>query len=513
MKILNVDQIREADKFTIENEPVSSLLLMERAGGALVNRLVELIDHESTVYVLCGAGNNGGDGFVIARLLGEKGFEIVVLINSKENNRTNDNITNLTHVKQNKNIRVEEMFFFDFSMINSNKCPVIVDALFGSGLARPLSGEYATFINKVNQIDALKLSIDLPSGLFVDWLNDKDDIVFHSNHTFSIEFPKLSFFFLENYKYIGNWDIVPISLHPDFVQNVPVNHFYTTIEQIKRIIKPRSNISHKGDFGKALLVIGSYGMMGAAVLSAKSCMRSGVGLLKVHVPQCGYTSMQVSVPEAMVDLDDHPHYFTSLSPEIMDYADVIGVGCGIGKNEQTSIGLKNIIQSFRKPFVMDADAINILADNKTWLSFLPPYSILTPHLKEFERLTGYSSNSFERLQKLKDFSVKYQVVVVLKGPNSAIATPEGDLFFNSSGNSGLATAGSGDVLTGIIVGLVAQGYSSINAAILGVYLHGLSADIAITKIQSMESLIASDIIDNLGSAFQKIQLNTAISIQ
>ena len=506
MKIFNVDQIREADKFTIENEPVSSLLLMERAGMALSERFIQLVDFQSTLFIVCGPGNNGGDGLVMARLLSHIGFDVTVLIGLDSNKSTPENLHNLNLVNQMTAITVVDFNAFDFSEIQKCNSPVVIDAMFGSGLDRPVSGIFADLILKINQVNALKIAIDIPSGLFADCLNDPKDIVFCANHTLTIEFPKLSFLFVENSLLIGSWDVVSINLHPDFVNKTDTSHFFTTEVQIRQILKPRSRVSHKGDFGRALLIAGSYGMMGASVFAAKSCLRSGVGLLKVHVPKCGYQILQTSIPEAMVDVDDNEVCFSAIDHNLIGEADALAIGCGLGKSEETASALKQIIQSYRKPMVIDADALNILSENKTWLSFLPTNSILTPHIKEFERLVGKSSNSYERLIKLKEFSAKYNVVVVLKGANSAIATPAGEVYFNATGNSGMSTAGCGDVLTGIILGLLAQGYSSVNASILGVYIHGLSADIAISKHQSMESLIASDIIDYLGAAFHSLHL-------
>ncbi len=502
MKIFNVDQIREADKFTIENEPVSSLMLMERAGVALTQRFIQLVDVESSLFIVCGPGNNGGDGLVMARLLANEGFHITVLIGLENEKSSPENLHNLNLVNQISEISVIDFSTFDVSEIKKSNFPVVIDAMFGSGLDRPISGFFADLILKINQVDVLKIAIDIPSGLFADRLNDPKNVVFCATHTLTIEFPKLSFLFVENSLLLGSWDVVSINLHPDFVNKTYTPHFFTTEFHIRQILKPRSRVSHKGDFGRALLIAGSYGMMGASVFAAKSCLRSGVGLLKVHIPKCGYQILQTSIPEAMAITDESEFCFSAIHLDSMGEADALAIGCGLGKREETASALKQVIQSYRKPMVIDADALNIISENKTWLSFLPTNSILTPHVKEFERLVGKSSNSFERLTKLKEFAIKYRVVVVLKGANTAIATPEGEVFFNSTGNSGMSTAGCGDVLTGIILGLLSQGYSSVNASILGVYIHGLAADIAISKHQSMESLIASDIIDHLGAAFQ-----------
>jgi ADP-dependent NAD(P)H-hydrate dehydratase / NAD(P)H-hydrate epimerase len=506
MKILSVPQIREADKFTIENEPISSLQLMERAATAIFESMIKEVHPDSEFHLLCGPGNNGGDGLVLARLLHQRSFPVTVWLIYDSIQPSEDNQSNLLALQKCKNVAIHSVN--DASDIQINPASghvILVDALFGSGLNRKLTGLWSTVLDLVNQVKAEKIAIDIPSGLFADQLNEPDDAIFIADKTYTLEFPKFSFFMRENAPYVGRWKLIPIGLHPRFVSGVVTKNYFSTFAMVSELIKFRPLFSHKGSYGHALLVAGSYGMMGAAILASKSCMRSGVGLLTTHIPKCGYSILQTTVPEALLDLDECETHFSTVDHHQLDKYNAIGIGSGLSKHAESASGLKLLIQQYNRPLVIDADALNILSENPTWLSFLAPGSILTPHPKEFERLTEKAQNSQEQLELLRNFAVKYQVVILLKGPYTAIASPKGELYFNSTGNPGMATAGSGDVLTGIILGLLAQGYASLTATILGVYLHGLSGDIAVKNSQSEESLIASDLIDHLGSAFRLVK--------
>jgi len=311
----------------------------------------------------------------------------------------------------------------------------------------------------------------------------------------------LAFLLPENNGFVGQWEILDIGLHPKFINNVETDNYFMQKEDIAFSIKPRTKFSHKGTYGHALLIAGSYGKMGAAVLAAKACLRSGVGLLDVHIPKTGYQIMQTATPETMLSLDRYDNYFSEV-PNLGKY-NVVGIGPGLGMEQQSQMALKLLIQNNQSPMVFDADALNILSENKTWLAFIPRNSVLTPHPKEFERLAGKWGNDFERLELQKQFAIKYRVIVVLKGAHTSVCLPNGKCYFNSTGNPGMATAGNGDVLTGLITGLIAQSYPPATAAIMGVFIHGLAGDIAMKKT-GMQSLLAGDIIDSFGKAFLKL---------
>lgn len=498
MKIFSREQIRLADAYTIEQEPVSSVDLMERAALSVVNWIEEKFDSTTPVCIVCGLGNNGGDGLAVARLLKEKGFSVDVFILIHSSSRSDDFTIN--HKRYIKIGTATELNTLEELNQGFSIAPdaILVDAILGSGLNKPVEGFLADCIQYLNSLPNIKIAVDVPSGLFCDQLNAKEAVVLQANYTLSFQFPKLTFMYPENANKVGEFSLLDIGLSEAYIDQTPTNRYFILKKDVFTFLKQRSSIAHKGNFGHALLYAGSYGKMGAAVLAARACMRSGAGLLTCRVPQCGYEIMQTSILEAMVSVDPESHF---LAEHIhTDKYNAIGIGPGIGMEKETQNVLKLLIQNASCPLVLDADAINILAENKTWLSFLPSNTILTPHPKEFERIAGSSSNSEERLTKQVEFSIKYGVIVVLKGAHTSISSPQGDVFFNSTGNPGMATAGSGDVLTGIITSLLAQQYSPIQSSILGVYLHGLAGDHAAKKI-SMEAMIASDIVDNLPDSF------------
>jgi len=503
MKILGVEKIREADRFTIENEPISSIDLMERAGKNCTKWIRKKLKKNQDIFVFVGPGNNGGDGLVIARHLAEKDYNVTVAILLFTDNFSNDFSVNLDRLKKQEKAKI-------FEIREKEPLPIIkhdsliIDAIFGSGLNREVSGFIANVIQHINQSDAIVVSVDIPSGLFADrYIADKKNTIVHADYTLSLQFPKYSFMFSENEFIIGSLHIIDIGLHQDYITNVKEKALLINVEEAAPLLRSRSKFSHKGTYGHALLIAGSYGKMGAAVLASKASLRSGLGLLTTHIPKTGVNILQTAVPECMLSMD-HNEFNISQIPDLSTY-NCVGIGPGLGNNMQSANALKLLIQETKTPMVIDADALNILSENKTWLSFLPKNSILTPHPKEFERLAGKSNNSADKLEKQKAFAIKYQVIVVLKGAHTSIATPDGKLYFNTTGNPGMATAGSGDVLTGIILGLLAQNYPPIEASILGVYIHGLAGDIAVDK-RGFEAMIASDIVKYLGKAFEKLKI-------
>ena len=506
MKILSIDKIREADRYTIENEPISSEDLMERAAGQVFEWLLKHINKYNKVKIFCGIGNNGGDGLVVARRLQEVGIDATAYVIARSGAKRNDvaiqpelskpfpvrldcHVASLLAMTQSGNVRPVTQSS-DFPPITEND--IIIDALFGSGLNRPIEGLAAELIEYLNQQQAIRISIDIASGLFADGPSPAAAI-FMPDYTLTFQMPKLAFMMPENDPYVGQLVVLDIQLHPKYLLEVETNNFFINKELIKPILHKRTKYSHKGTFGHALLVAGSEGKTGAAILGAKACLRTGVGLLSVKLPQSAWTPLQASLPEAMIQTNDK-----------LDAFNAIGIGPGLGTDDDAQRMVHHMIQDAQVPLVMDADALNILAENKTWLSFLPPKTILTPHPKEFERMFGKTSNSFERLELLREKAMKHHVIIVLKGANTAVAMPNGAVFFNSTGNPGMATAGSGDVLTGMILSLLAQRYTPEEAAVLGVYLHGLAGDIAAEEM-CQEALIASDITENIGRTFSSLR--------
>lgn len=508
MKILPVSLVREADDFTIQHEPISDLDLMERAAGKCAGWLSGHFETSRPVIVYAGPGNNGGDGLVIARMLARDGFHVSVYCLSDTGHMSPScqaNYQRLTREQPQSGVVLysENQTEWPTRMPDHSGGSIIIDAIFGSGLTRIADGVAARVIRYINESPGTIIAIDIPSGLFCDdpLPRQGNPPVIRAAYTLSFAPPKLAFFFPENAIYTGNWIIHDIGISPAFLESANVSNYMTTREDILPLIRPRDKFSHKGTFGHALLICGSTGKFGAAVLAARACLRSGSGLVTVRIPSDEVPVIQTAVPEAMVSVDDASGYIRSI-PVLAPYK-AIGVGPGTGTSAETAGMVKMVIQQYPRPIVFDADAINILAENKTWLGFLPPGCIFTPHPGEFERLAGKCTDDFTRNKIQRDFSVKYQCYMVLKGAHSAITTPSGDCWFNTTGNPGMATAGSGDVLTGIITGLLARGFTPFNACRAGVYLHGLAGDLALEK-HGAEALIASDIIDHLGLSFKSL---------
>jgi len=503
MKILTIEQIRQGDAYTIEHEPIADINLMERAASACHRWMKSVLKKNAHIKVFCGTGNNGGDGFAISRMFLKDHFHVETFFVKHSDQVSESCMTNIERLKNSPKAKFYKINNDDnLPLINSDD--IVIDALFGSGLNKPVSSFPANVIQHINDSGAKVVAIDVPSGLFCDkTVKGKGGKVIQADYTLTFEFPKLAFLLPENDIYVGEWILMNIKIHPDFIDNIETKNYLITKEFIQSILKPRLKFAHKGIYGHALLITGSYGKTGASVLSSQACLRSGAGLLTVHIPKSSYTIIQTAVPEAMADPDEDEYCITAVK-DTTAY-DAIGIGPGISMDKRTQSAFKLLIQNSGGPFIIDADAINILGENKTWIPFLPQNSILSPHPKEFERIAGKTANDFERLEAQKEFSKRFGLYVVLKGAHTSVTFPDGKCFFNTTGNPGMATAGSGDVLTGILLGLKAQGYTSAEAVLLGVYLHGLAGDIA-AKNYSMEAMIAGDIVKFIGKAFRKLSL-------
>jgi len=503
MKLFSTKQIAKIDKYTIENEPISDIDLMERASMQITNWLVQKFSTEHKMIFFSGPGNNGGDALAIARQMADLDFICEVFLLDLGKDLKGSPAEHWQRLEEQKKIKLTKIATIeDFPEIE--RTDVVLDGLFGSGLTRPLDGLPGEIVKKLNCLLNIIVAIDIPSGLMgEDNSKNISSNITRADYTLTFQFPKVSFLFAENEEFVGDWTVLPIGLHPDGIEQIHTNYHFLEADEIREIIPFRSKFDHKGTFGHALLIAGSFGKIGAAVLASKACLRSGVGLLTSHVPRMGYQVIQTAVPEAMVSTDQHDSICTQY-PDLTPYSS-IGIGPGMDKKPNSCKALCSLLENSKVPLVLDADSLNILSEHKDWLEKLPENSILTPHPGEFKRLVGETKDSFERIQKQIQFSKQYKVVVVLKGAHTSISTPKGRVYFNSTGNPGMATAGSGDVLTGILLGLITQGMSSPEAAMLGVYLHGLAGDLA-AKEKSEFSLIAGDIIENLGKAFSELSV-------
>ncbi len=506
MKIPSAEQIRQADQYTIEHEPIASIDLMERAASSLVPWLKDRISKESKVNIFCGMGNNGGDGFALARLLCKEEIVPVVYLVRYADKMSPDCETNYNRLKEAGTVSIVEIKSADdFPKLQTGE--VVIDALFGTGLNRPLEGLVAELIDYLNGQIVYRIAIDIASGLLAD-VPTTSKSVFKADYTLTFQLPKLAFFMPENDPYVGSIEAFDIGLHPDILNSMVTDYRIMLKPIAAGLLHPRSRFSHKGDYGHALLIAGSEGKTGAALLSAKACMKTGVGLLSVLLPKSAQTALLSTLPEAMLyQLEDDRNDRNQLRFDDFDRLqayNAIGVGPGLGKAEVTARALKRLIQDCQVPMVMDADALNILAENPTWLSFLPQDTILTPHPKEFERLFGATTDSFERIKLQREMAMKYHIIIVYKGGYPTTVLSDGSVFFNSGGNPGMATGGSGDVLTGVILSLLAQRYHPSVAAVLGVHLHALAGDLAAEE-NGQEALLASDITAHIGKAFLSLK--------
>ena len=502
MKILTSSQLKELDKYTIAHEPIASIDLMERAAIALTNAIVRRWDKSFKMVVFAGPGNNGGDALAVARMLSQRGYHVEVFLFNTKGKLSEECQTNLERLKMCGSVYFTEIST-QFDPPELTESHVVIDGLFGSGLNKPLSGGFAAVVKYINASKAQVVAIDIPSGLMGEdnTYNIRQNIV-HADVTLSIQLPKLSFLFPENEDVVGEWELLDIGLKQSYIDATATPFSILGEEVIRPIVKPRKRFAHKGSFGHGLLIAGSYGMAGASILSAKACLRSGIGLLTVHTPIHNHDILQISVPEAIVQTDIHERYFAQ--PTDLSRYKAIAIGPGLGQEEDTALAMMEQIQGSNLPIILDADAINILSTHRNWLSRLPKRCILTPHLGELERLIGKCMDTYERLTKVKELAAYLQSYIIVKGAWTTIVTPEGEYFFNPTGNPGMATGGSGDVLTGILLALVAQGYSREEACKLGVYIHGLAGDIAAEEMTET-GMISSDIINALPNAWKKIR--------
>jgi len=502
MKLFTTENIRNIDRYTIENEPISDIDLMERASFRMADWMSNHLSLKISLWFFAGPGNNGGDALATARMMADRKFKCKVFLVNKGKEIKGSSLINWNRLeKQGKVKLIVVRSNADLTTIPSDV--IIVDGVFGSGLNRKADGLFREVIDKINNSGAKVVSIDVPSGLEGED-NSKNDLsgVVRADFTLTLQFPKISLLFPDHGDMTGQMEVLPIGLHPGAIASCETPFYLLDRDTIKEKLPIRKKFAHKGTFGHCLLIAGSAGKAGAAILSSEACLRGGAGLLTVHLPKSVVPMLQVTVPEAMCSYDSSDDIFTGIS-DCSSFS-AVGIGPGIGKSEKTVEALKNLLIMHPRKMVIDADALNILSENRGMLAFLPENTILTPHPREFERLTGKWKDSWSRLCLQRDFSSEYKVIVILKGAYTSIAFPNGEVWFNTTGNPGMATAGSGDVLTGLILGLLSQKFSPEDAAMIGVYLHGLAGDMAEKEI-GQDSMISGDIIRYFGKAFLKIR--------
>lgn len=504
MKILNNSQIRELDRYTIEHEPIASIDLMERAARQITLRLKPLLRDGQRVAVFAGPGNNGGDALAVARMLDESGYKVEAYLFNIHNHLSDECARNRQRLIDTRDGKLLHEITLNFDPPQLGADTLIVDGLFGVGINKPLSGGFASLVKYINQSQAKVASIDMPSGLMAEdnTYNIRSNIV-RADHTFTIGSKKLSMMFADTQPFIGRLEVIDIGLSATYAESMDAPYSILEARSMPSLLRHRHDFAHKGDMGSALIIAGSYGMAGAAVLATRACLRAGAGKVTAHSARCNYTVLQSSVPEALMQADKE-EYIVSEAVDTTNF-DALGIGPGMGQNENTAVAVIGQIRRAQCPLVVDADAINIIGNHRAWMQQLPKDIILTPHPAEFDRLVGSASASdFERLGKARDMAEHLGAFVLLKGHYSALCQPDGKVTFNSTGNAGMATAGSGDVLTGIITGLLARGYKPQEAATVGMFLHGLAGDIAAER-HGEESMVAGDIVNALPEAFRRAE--------
>ena len=500
MKILTAAQTHQLDQATMRAQQITSTALMERAAGALAEWLAQRYTHAEAgeILVLCGPGNNGGDGLALARLLHNAGYAVrVALLAATQQS------ADWQHNRQYlpSHVPVTEMAAGALPAIAPGA--LVLDALFGTGLARPLAGLAAAVVEHLNRAGAHVVAVDLPSGLLAgEPQPDPGAPVVRASYTLSFGLPKLAFLLPQNAGFVGEWYVLDIGLDQDFTDHAETPWHFTQLRDADVALPRRAKFGYKNTFGHALLLAGSRGKMGAAVLSAGGCLRGGVGLLTAHIPGVGYGILQTTHPEAMCLADAQADFISEL-PNLGPYQ-AVGIGPGLGQTAATRNVLEQLLRAAKIPLVIDADALNLLGAHRELLDLLPENTVLTPHVGEFTRLTKKARDDYERLDLLRAFAQKHRCVVVLKGAYTAVGAPDGQVYFNSTGNPGMGTGGSGDVLAGLVLALRAdQRLGSLHAARLAVLAHGHAGDLAAAETGEA-GLIAGDLVTHIGPALQAL---------
>ena len=502
MKIFTSELIREIDKATCEAQNITPLDLMERAASAVCCEIETRFNPSQRIVVFAGPGNNGGDALAVGRMLFEQGYKKVEVFLFNVMGK-------LSHDCSEEKNRIMETEAIDFTEVTKDFQPpylsekdVVIDGLFGSGFKGTLQKGFLTLVNYINDSNAYVISIDVPTGLSGEWNNNvsRRDMI-HADLTLTFQFPRLSFFFEENQEVLGEWRLIDIELDESKMKDIPVDFMLVEERNVRPLFRKRNEFSGKRDYGSALFFAGSVGMSGAAVLCAKGCLRSGAGLATVHSARVSLPIVQTSLPEALFEPDRNDFFITDMSVHHNHQA--VAVGPGLGVNDKTIDALESLLKNYKNPLVLDADALNCMAKRPHLLSLLPAHSIITPHVGEFDRLFGTHGSTEERLKKAIDMAKYYNIIIVLKGHYTATVRPTGRVYFNSTGNPGMATAGSGDVLTGVITSFIAQGFRPEQAATLGVFVHGMAGDLAEEKWGEF-GILASEIADSCALALKKI---------
>lgn len=507
MKIYTSEDIRAIYRRTIETEGIPSSELIMRMARGVADEIASRWRPNRPMIVFAGPGHNGAETLAVCRILAERGFSpSVYLFNIGGKRLTHECAVCRDELLKSAGGQIHwTEVTNDFNMPVITPQHIVIDGLFGTEISAPLQGGFAWMAREINDAKPTVVSIDLPSGLFGDLnpLTVNRDII-HATLTLTMQVPRISFFQRDNAELVGEWRTIDIGLNRDVMLTTPTHYHLVEAHEVKEVLKPRNPFADKSDFGSALLITGCYGMMGASVLAARGALRGGVGKLTVHSPQCGYEVLQSSVPEAMFDADVNKIVISDMKTA-HEY-DAVGIGPGIGTNEMTVNALELFLKTTVNPVVLDADALNCIASRPTLLREVPVNSIITPHAAEFDRLFGECHSDDARLIKALEKAKEHHIIILLKGHYSALVYPDYRIVFNSTGTPAMATGGCGDVLTGLITALMAQGYNPGVSGWIGMFVHGLAGEIA-AKEHGEIGVTAGDIAANIGKAFRQITGN------
>ena len=503
VKIFTSAQLKELDDYTIAHEPIRSIDLMERAAKTMTRAITEEWTTQTPVVVFAGPGNNGGDALAVGRMLAEQGYQVSAYLFNTTGRLSDDCVKNRKRIEECRKVKIFAEVVDEFDPPKLTAETLVVDGLFGTGLTKPLAGGFASLVKYINQSPAYIVSLDMPSGLMTEdnSYNVLANII-KADLTLTLHGKKLAFLFPENQQFIGRLRVLDIRLSQEGVSRIDAQYSMLEAADMSKLFRPRNPYAHKGNMGTAMIIAGCYGMAGASILAARACLRSGVGKVILHVPKKNNDILQISVPEAIVQTDIDERYFT----EAVDTSDIdaLCIGPGLRQQESTAIALISQIRRTNVPIVLDADALNILSNHRAWLQQLPGGIVMTPHPKEFDRLNGTPcADSYQRLARARSMAEQLKAYIILKGHYTALCLPNGKVLFNTTGNPGMATAGTGDVLAGVLTALLARGYSQADACTLAMYLHGAAGDLAAQQL-GMESLTASDVITSLPNVFQQL---------
>jgi NAD(P)H-hydrate epimerase len=511
MRIVSAEEMRQIDRITVEERGIPGLTLMERAGQAVANFIISRVFPRKAV-VVTGKGNNAGDGFVAARLLHKAGIQVFLVTLVDENSLSGDALTNFRALPSG----INRMLCEKEAQINPwlSKADCIVDAILGTGVSGDMRGLYAEIIKAINHSSACVVSVDIPSGLPAD-AGYYDGLCVHADYTVNMGLPKLGMAQYPAAGYCG--EVIVASLgFPEDLLSAPTSSRCNliTAESVKAFLPIRPPDGHKGTFGSVLVVAGSPGMTGAASMTAMAAARSGAGMVFVAIPQGLNPILEVKLTEPLTipiptKTDGIPDM--NMYDEIMrrtEEIDCMALGPGMGKSPQTRELIRALFDNVRRPLVLDADGLNAFEDLCELFKDRDAPTILTPHPGELSRLLKMDVSALQRdrIETVRRFAMEYHVIVVLKGAATVISDPEGEIFVNSSGNTALSKGGSGDVLTGLIAGFIAQEVEPIKAAILGVFMHGLAGE-HVSKEKTERAALPSDLIDAFPFVFKELSSN------